>query len=114
MKTQTNVRSDYKMQNNQSYLTDITNNVKQNYQKLLNVLPSHQHMAQMPQQQLQYFADQAIARDFPVTVTFNDDTIALSGNLLHLGNDRYLIKERATNLSKLFFLSELTAIRKLA
>ncbi|GAY72919.1 hypothetical protein [Lentilactobacillus kosonis] len=100
------------MQNTQSYLTEITNNVKHNYQKLLNVLPTHSSLAQMPYRQLHYFADQAIDKTFPVTLTFNNDDTPVTGLLHHLKDERYLIKEQATNLTKLFFLNELTAIQK--
>lgn len=100
------------MQNRQSYLTEITNTVKQNYQRFLKILPNHRNLGQMPMRQLQYFADQAICKNFRVTVAFNSETISISGSLTKLSDDRLLIKDMTGNLTKIFYLGELQSIQR--
>lgn len=111
MKLQTNVRGEQNMQNKQSYLSEISKSVKDNYYRFFEITP-HTQLKQMPTFQLNFFIDQALSRNFQVTIQFNDQTPAATGILNRISGDRYLVTSSDGSMNRLFSLGEIQSIKR--
>ncbi|WP_283678212.1 hypothetical protein [Lentilactobacillus sp. Marseille-Q4993] len=101
------------MQIKQSYISEITNSVKENYHRIINSLPVSSRKTQMPAFQITYFLSQAISNDMKVAIFFNnDDSNGIIGKIKQLDDDRYLISSPAGNLFKIFYNDEVHSIQK--
>ncbi|GHP12859.1 hypothetical protein YK48G_02840 [Lentilactobacillus fungorum] len=100
------------MQNNQSYLSEITKSVKDNYNRFFELVTTTNRVKQMPTFQLKLFINQALTQNFPVVIQFNDQTPDIAGHLKQINEQRFVVTSASNRLSRLFSLGEVQAIKK--
>ncbi|PAL01434.1 hypothetical protein B8W96_01640 [Lentilactobacillus parakefiri] len=101
-----------KMQNKQSYLSEITKTFKTNYDRFFEIVRNTHQIKQMPTFQLNYFIQKTLENHFPITIEFNDQNNEQSGYLSKISADRFLLTSDDNHFSRIVKLSEIKAIRK--
>lgn len=101
-----------KMQNKQSYLSEITKTFINNYERFFEIVRNTRQIKQMPTFQINYFIKQTLENNFPVTIEFNDQDVEQSGYLSKISDDRYLLTSDDNRLTRIIRVAEIKAIRK--
>ena len=101
-----------KMQNKQSYLSEISKTFRNNYDRFFEIVRDTQQINQMPTFQINYFIDQTLKNNFPITIEFNDQDQEQSGYLTKISTNRYLLTSNDNRLSRIVNLEEIKAIKK--
>ncbi|EHL96069.1 hypothetical protein HMPREF9103_02549 [Lentilactobacillus parafarraginis F0439] len=103
------------MQNNQSYLAEIRDTVKNNYRHFfaLDDMPTQPtQLPQMPEFQIQLFISRALKNHFPINIQFNDHSPEMSGNLSKLTNERFLLTDSNQHITRILNILEIKAIKR--
>lgn len=101
-----------KMQNKQSYLSEITRTFKNDYDRFFEIVRNTRQIKQMSTFQINYFIKQTLDEGFPITIEFNDQDEEQSGYLSKISTDRYILKSDDNRLTRIVRISEIKAIKK--
>lgn len=101
-----------KIQNKQSYLSEITKSVKNNYNRFFDLVTDNTQVKQMPTFQLDVYIDKALSQKFPIIVQFNDHTPDSAGYLSKISDRRLLITSADNHFTRILSINEIQAIKK--